>query len=69
MAKRKERMSQKTKGLKKETFQSIADEATNYEILAKTTMSRGNMLKEYLNYDFDGYVELHRNEKKLCFSC
>lgn len=45
MAKSKKRMSQKTKGLKKEKNQSIAKEATNCEASTKSDVSRGSILK------------------------
>lgn len=56
-------MSQKRKGLKKEKIQSITNEATNFEISAKTIVSRGNMLKTFLNYYCDDSVELCSEEE------
>jgi len=64
MARSKKRMSQKTKSFKREENQSISKGAANCEISTKSEVSQSNILKEFLNYDYDDFVELLSEDKK-----
>ena len=60
----KKRISQNTKGLKKEKIQSIENEAANSEISAKEIVSWGNILKAFLNYNSDDPFMFDSDDEK-----